>query len=75
MLKNVLLAASTAALIATCFIGVSVATSGSAEARGFGCRLNASRCDNQLNTPRTFASDRKKNKNHGPGRKKGKKRQ
>ncbi len=75
MLKGLILAASTTALIATSYIGVSVVTSSSATAqRGFGCQINASRCDNQLNTPRTFASDRKKSPPKASARKKGKRR-
>ena len=75
MFKGALLAVSTADLIGTGFIAVSTVTSSPASAqRGFGCQINPSRCDNQLGTPRTFASDRKRNKNQGAGRKKGKKR-
>ena len=57
MLKGILLAASTAVLIATSFIGASVVTSTTAEAkRGFGCQINPSKCQNQLSTPNTFGN-------------------
>jgi hypothetical protein len=59
------------AAISTGFIGVSVVSSSSAAAqRGFGCQLNPARCHNQLNTPKTFSSDRRKGNAKGKGRKK-----
>lgn len=74
MLKGVILAVSTTVLVATSFIGVSTVTSSTASAqRGFGCQINASRCQNQLNTPKTFAEDRKKGGGKASARKRGKK--
>ena len=65
MLKRLLLAASTTALIAIGAIAATAVTSSSATAqRGFGCQTDPSRCTNQLRTPRTFA----RNQNRG-GRK------
>ncbi len=74
MLKSKFWAASSAAIMTIGFVGSTMVTSTPAAAqRGFGCQINPSRCDNQLRTPRTFASDRKKGNQAGPGRKKNKK--
>lgn len=73
MLKATFIAVTTSVLITTGVIGLSAATSSSASAqRGFGCITNASRCNNQLRTPRTFAGDRNRGGKNRSMRKKGK---
>ena len=42
------------AVIATGAVSFVASTSDTAEARGFNCRLNPARCDNQIKTPKTF---------------------
>jgi hypothetical protein len=74
MIKRILLAASTVALIAVAATSVATVTSSTASAqRGFGCATNPARCTNQLRTPDTFG-DQRRARQQAKARKKAKKR-